>query len=129
MNSLLAIDDSVLIRDLITLTFNKEGERYEMTVTESGTEALSLIEQRRSSGLPPFALILVDVNMPLDISGYDTVKAIREMSDYLKIPILFLTADDTDEAKQQGKEVKATGWITKPFVPAVLLETIERILP
>ena len=128
MKSILAVDDSEVIRNLISHVFCKMSDHYDMSVTECGTDALRLIEQRRSSALRPFDLVLVDVNMPLDINGYETVKEIRKTPGYLTTPILFLTADDSDEAKQRGREVNANGWITKPFAPGTLLKTINRVL-
>lgn len=128
MANVLVIDDSNSLRATIVFTLSKSSGQYMVTEAESGAAALKLIEQRRNIGLPAFDLLLVDINMPPGMDGYDTVDSIRKMSDYAKVPILFLTAENTDEAKQHGRAVHANGWITKPFRPEVLIETINRVI-
>ena len=56
------------------------------------------------------------------------VEEIRRMADYRLTPIIFLTTQNSDEAKQRGRDLKATGWITKPFSPEVLLGVVARVL-
>jgi two-component system chemotaxis response regulator CheY len=66
--------------------------------------------------------------MTPELNGYETVKAIREIPEYEKTPILFLTANSSEEAIQQGKDADANGWIVKPFTPEVLVQTVKKVL-
>jgi two-component system chemotaxis response regulator CheY len=50
------------------------------------------------------------------------------MPDYQRIPILFLTTESQAAKKMEAKEAGATGWIIKPFVPAKLIEAINKVL-
>jgi two-component system chemotaxis response regulator CheY len=65
--------------------------------------------------------------MPV-MDGYEMVEEIRKMPDYRFTPILFLTTENSAEAKQKGRELNATGWINKPFSPEKLLGIVEQVL-
>ena len=128
MYSILAIDDCSMLRSAIAISFKKFGNDYTITEATSGAHGINKINQHRNSGKDPYDLILVDVNMTPELNGYETVKAIREIPEYEKTPILFLTANSAEEAIQQGKDADANGWIVKPFTPEVLVQTVKKVL-
>ncbi len=129
MSNVLVIDDSQSLRATVVFTLTKSNRFFQVTEASSGEDALKLIEERRLLGLKPYDLLLVDVNMPAGMDGFQTVEKVRGFVEYHTTPILFLTADNSTDGRQHGKEVMATGWITKPFRPEVLLTTIERVIP
>ena len=85
--------------------------------------------QKRSSSraTQSFDLVLSDVNMPR-MDGISLIRALRAESAYRHTPILMLTTESSAERKREGKEAGATGWIVKPFDPAQLVATMQRVL-
>jgi two-component system chemotaxis response regulator CheY len=55
-------------------------------------------------------------------------RALRAEPDYKHTPILMLTTESSPDAKREGKDAGATGWIVKPFDPAQLIATVHRVL-
>ena len=119
MTSILAVDDSPSMRQMVSYTLEREG--YNVVTAEDGEEALSIAEHTSVS------LVLTDVNMPR-MDGITLVKNLRQLHDYRYKPILILTTESSNEKKMQGKEAGATGWLVKPFDPDKLLSTVRRVL-
>jgi len=119
MTSILAVDDSPSIRQMVTYTLERAG--YEVVIAKDGQEALQIAENTNVS------MVLTDVNMP-NMDGITLVKNLRQLHDYRYKPILILTTESSTEKKMQGKEAGATGWIVKPFDPEKLLSTLRRVL-
>ncbi|MBO4459846.1 MAG: response regulator [Clostridiales bacterium] len=73
-------------------------------------------------------LILLDVKMP-GINGYDTLKKLRNKESVVsRIPVIFLTADESAGAEREGLSLGAMDFIRKPFVPEVLLLRVNHII-
>lgn len=72
-------------------------------------------------------LILLDLNMP-NISGFEVFKEFLKDEHLSKTPVIFLTADNSYESEIQGLELGAVDFITKPFVPQIMLKRIKRAL-
>jgi len=119
MTSILAVDDSPSMRQMVTYTLERAG--YEVVIAKDGQEALQI------AGTTNVNLVLTDVNMPI-MDGITLVKNLRLLHDYRYKPILILTTESSNEKKMQGKEAGATGWIVKPFDPEKLLSTLRRVL-
>lgn len=124
--TILAVDDSESLRGAIRYAVCERGG-YELKEAEDGQHALGLIDLYRSSTGGTFDLLLVDVNMPV-MDGYELVEKVRQMADYRFTPILFVTTEGSNTAKQRGRELHATGWINKPFSPEKLLGIVEQVL-
>ncbi|AMG01686.2 response regulator [Vibrio mimicus] len=119
MARVLAVDDSISIRQMVSHTLQDAG--YEVETATDGRDALTKAQKSR------FDVIISDVNMPV-MSGFEFVKAVRLQSQYKFTPILMLTTETSPEKKQEGKAVGATGWLVKPFNPETLLKTLQRVL-
>ncbi|ASP40593.1 response regulator [Bacterioplanes sanyensis] len=119
MPSILAVDDSASMRQMVIFTLRGAG--YDVTEASDGKEALECAQKQK------YDLVLSDVNMP-NMNGIELVKALRELADYKFVPVLMLTTESTGDMKMQGKQAGATGWIVKPFNPDQLLSTIRRVL-
>lgn len=72
-------------------------------------------------------LILMDLNMP-GVSGFDLFKEFAADSKVSKIPVIFLTADNSVESEIVGLELGAVDFIIKPFVPPIMLKRIKRAI-
>ena len=119
MASILAVDDSVSMRQMVTFTL--QGAGYEVIEAQDGEQALELAKSTKVN------LVLTDINMP-KMDGIALIHALRALPHYKFTPILMLTTESASEKKQDGKAAGATGWIVKPFNPDQLLATIKKVL-
>ena len=117
---ILTVDDSPTIQEMIVATLTDAG--YEALKAGNGIEALKLLETE------PVDLIISDVNMTY-MGGFEFVSKVRQMPAFEFTPILFLTTEASHEFKLIGREIGATGWLTKPFNPDELVRVIKRVLP
>lgn len=119
MATILAVDDSASMRQMVSFTL--KGAGYEVVEASDGKEALDKAKGQQ------FDLVISDVNMPV-MDGISLIKELRALSEYKFTPLLMLTTESGDDKKVQGKSAGATGWIVKPFNPDQLLTTINKVL-
>ncbi len=119
MATILAVDDSASMRQMVTFTL--KGAGHDVVEAENGKEALDKAKGQQ------FDLVISDVNMPV-MDGITLIKELRTLSEYKFTPLLMLTTESGDDKKSQGKTAGATGWIVKPFNPDQLLATIKKVL-
>lgn len=116
--SILTVDDSRTIREMVSFTLKSAG--YDVCEAEDGVKALEVL----GSKCPD--LIITDVNMP-NMDGLTLVRKIRELPQFKNTPVLVLTTEFTDDKKQEGRSAGATGWIVKPFDPEKLLQVVQKV--
>jgi two-component system chemotaxis response regulator CheY len=117
--SILAIDDSASIRQMVSFTLKSSG--YEVVEAVDGMDGLE------KAKVKSFNLILSDQNMPR-MDGLTLVKSLRALPQYKTVPILMLTTESSDAMKSQGKAAGATGWLVKPFDPQKLVEVVKKVI-
>jgi two-component system chemotaxis response regulator CheY len=117
--TILIVDDSESIREVVSFTLENEG--FKVKVGVDGNDALRFLTGEKID------LIITDLHMPV-MNGIEFIKVVRNSSDYKMIPILFLTTESQTEKKLEAKEAGATGWIIKPFVPAKLIAAVHKVL-
>lgn len=119
MATILAVDDSASIRQMVSFTLKSAG--YSVVEAADGVEAF------HKANAQAFDCVVTDVNMP-NKDGITLIKDLRALPNYKFTPLLMLTTESCIEKKQQGKEAGATGWIVKPFNPDQLLKTIQKVM-
>jgi two-component system chemotaxis response regulator CheY len=119
MQSILAVDDSASMRQMVAFTL--KGAGYHVIEAADGQEALEKARGQRVD------LVLTDQNMPR-MDGITLVKSLRALPSFAATPMLILTTESSDEMKQKGKAAGATGWLVKPFDPNKLLEVIKKVI-
>ena len=119
MQSILAVDDSASMRQMVAFTL--KGAGYTVIEAADGQEAF---EKARAQSVN---LVLTDQNMP-KMDGLTLIRSLRTMPQYAGVPILMLTTESGDAMKSQGKAAGATGWLVKPFDPAKLLEVVKKVI-
>lgn len=112
----LVVDDEVPIQELIK--FNLEQAGFEVEVAGDGNEALEAFEANKPD------LVVLDLMLP-GKDGYDVCRAIRKSSN---VPIIMLTAKETELERVLGLELGADDYITKPFSPLELVARIKAVL-
>ncbi len=115
-NRILLIEDTTELAALITLYLNKEG--MEIRPVESGEEALVTLENFQPD------LVLLDLNLP-GMGGFEFLQIFRKTS---QVPVLIISARDSEEDIIQGLGDGADEYITKPFSPKVLVARIQAML-
>lgn len=110
------VDDEEMIREAIELFLQAEG--IEILTVASGDECIGHL------GKGFRGVILMDVMMP-ELSGWDTIRKIVENGLYDGNIIVMLTAMDAPDSKMGGIQEYVTDYLTKPFNPDQLLETIH----
>ena len=119
MASILAVDDSASMRQMVTFTL--KGAGYDVVEAVDGVDALNKAKVQK------FDCIVTDVNMP-NKDGITLIKDLRALPNYKFTPMLMLTTESGADKKAQGKAAGATGWIVKPFNPDQLLKTIKKVI-
>jgi two-component system chemotaxis response regulator CheY len=119
MHSILAVDDSVSMRQMVSYTLKSAG--FEVVEAVDGEDAFEKARQRH------FDLVLTDQNMPR-LDGIGLTKRLREHPSFKATPILILTTESSDQMKQAGRAAGATGWLVKPFEPTKLIEVIRKVI-
>ena len=119
MHSILAVDDSASMRQMVSFTLKNAG--FAVTEAVDGQDALE------KALIKDFALVLTDQNMPR-LDGIGLTRRLRETPKFAKTPILILTTESSDQMKQAGRAAGATGWLVKPFDPAKLVEVIHKVI-
>ena len=117
--TVLTVDDSATIRHMVATVVRAGG--YDVIEAIDGVDGLEKAQHN------DVALILTDQNMPR-MDGFGLVSKLRTLPQYAKTPILVLTTEADATMKARGKAAGATGWLTKPFDPQVLLDVIGRFV-
>ncbi len=114
--TVLIADDKAQIREILIMYFNKEG--FKVIEAADGAEALVQVQ----AGKPD--IILLDIMMPV-LDGLEVCKQVRKISD---VPIIMLTAKDSDDDRILGLEIGADDYISKPFNTREVVARVKAVL-
>ncbi len=115
---ILVVDDEEDLCEI--LQFNLETEGYHVDVAYSAEEALKL-------DLSQYKLLLLDVMMG-EISGFKMARMLRDNPKYARIPVIFLTAKDTENDRLTGFTIGADDYISKPFSIREVLARVKAVI-
>jgi CheY-like chemotaxis protein len=107
----LAVDDSVIAREMIRALLENEG--FRVIAAPSAAAAIELLEQQRPD------LVLLDVMMP-EMDGFELCRRIRESTPGRQLPILFISSACSLEERLRGLTVGGDDFIRKPYEPEEL---------
>jgi len=117
---ILIIDDDENFGRMTGLNLEAGGE-YEVVIERKGSHGAYAARKHKPD------LILLDIRMP-DMNGFDVLKALKKDEQTMAIPVIMLTAIDTDQAKIKAMELYNEGYIVKPATTEALKERIGRVL-
>jgi twitching motility two-component system response regulator PilH len=120
MKKILVVDDSKSQQMLVNGLLKTIGA--EIFLADNGESALGWLGE---NGQPD--LILMDIVMP-DMSGLDVCRHIRKEMNYKTVPIIFVTTKDEDFDKFWALRQGGNGYITKPYSPIDLINTVKNYL-
>ena len=116
MTKILIVEDESSFSEAIAFLLGKEG--FETDVAENGRTALELFKANS------YDLVLLDLMIP-EVSGIEVCRAIRTTS---MVPIIMLTAKDSEVDKVVGLELGADDYVTKPYSSRELVARIKAVL-
>jgi len=117
---IICIEDEPEMIELVKLILGRKG--FEVQGAVGGRSGLELIEERKPD------LILLDLMMP-DMDGWEVYQQIKAREDLRSIPVIVVTAKAQSIDKVLGLHIaKVDDYITKPFGPQELLESVNRVL-
>lgn len=116
MTRILVVEDEISYSDPLSYLLRKEG--YEVAVAETGPAALEEFDRAGAD------LVLLDLMLP-GLSGGDVCRALRQRSN---VPVIMLTAKDSEIDKVVGLEIGADDYVTKPYSSRELLARIKAVL-
>lgn len=119
MITVLAVDDSKTIRDMLRLTLSNAGMKVH--VANDGIDGLEAL-----ANLTP-GVIISDINMPR-LDGFGFIEAVRKIDAFQNIPIIVLTTEAAPELRARARAAGATGWIVKPFDPEKLIKALHTVV-
>jgi len=119
MVKILTVDDSSFIRTMIKKRLGKEGYK-EVIEASTGKQAVELYKKEKPD------LVLLDIIMGEELSGIETLKAIKELDSDAKV--LMVTVIEQKEIAKQAEKLGAIGYIKKPFDEKDLVEKVKKVL-
>ena len=116
MTRILVVEDEESFSDPLSYMLQKEG--YDVAVAETGPDALTEFDRNGAD------LVLLDLMLP-GLSGVDVCRSLRAKS---SVPVIMLTAKDSEVDKVVGLEIGADDYVTKPYSGRELLARIKAVL-
>src|SRR5262249_30999552 len=116
--SILVVDDSASIRQMVSLTLSGAGY--------STLEAVDGEDGDAKATANPIRAVVTDLNMPR-MNGIEFIRKFRAHPSSTGVPIIFLTTESDEEMKRQAKEAGATAWMVKPFKQDQLLAVMKKV--
>ncbi|MGH9034817.1 MAG: response regulator transcription factor, partial [Acidimicrobiia bacterium] len=114
--TILVVDDEANIADLVELYLRKEG--FRVLKAGSGEDGLATAKRERPR------LVVLDVGLP----GMDGLEVCRKLQADAPLPVIFLTARDSEIDRVLGLEMGADDYLTKPFSPRELVARVKAVL-
>ena len=115
---ILAIDDNIQQLKIFEMILTP---KYDVRVVKSASTAMSFLNNNTVD------IILLDLDMP-NISGVEFLKDIRKIPSYIKVPIIIVSGTAKKDFLDKYKNSSAFEILSKPVVPEMLIETIEKAL-
>jgi two-component system chemotaxis response regulator CheY len=116
--TILTIDDSASIRQMVALTLSSAGHQV--------IEAINGADGYTKATTNTVHAVVTDLNMPV-MNGIEFIRKYRQHPLSKGVPIILLTTESDEELKREAKEAGATGWIVKPFKQDQLIAVIKKV--
>lgn len=117
MSKILVVDDDEF---MIMMARHILAKKYDVLTASTGAEAVEIFQRERPD------MVLSDLMMP-EMDGYQLQQILQEISAE-PVPIMFMTADESEESESKGFELGAADYIRKPLKPDVLLRRVKNIV-
>lgn len=122
MTRVLVVEDEKSLREPLVYLLKKEG--FETLEAEDGAQAIALFQKAGLDSKASIDIVLLDLMLP-GMSGNEVCRLIRQSS---QVPIIMLTAKDSEIDKVVGLEIGADDYVTKPYSTRELLARMKAVL-
>lgn len=119
---IMVVDDDEMNLKMAELILKKEIKNIEVILANSGYGCIEKLQQRIMPDV-----ILLDIQMPR-MDGIKTLETIRARDEWKNIPVIFLTAAADKNTVIRASKLKVDDYIRKPFMPADLVERVNKVL-
>jgi len=119
MSTLLVVDDSPTQRRMIADLLRANA--FEIMTAKDGLEALELIQETQPD------LVVLDIVMPR-LNGYEVCRRLKANLTTRQLPIIFCSSNSTEVNRYWGLKQGAAAYVSKPFRPEELVETVKQVL-
>ena len=116
---ILVADDSSTVRKFVS--FSLKMSDFTVITAEDGMDALEKMSQTHVD------LAIVDLNMP-NMDGFELIENIRSSEDYAELPVVILSSERGEVAKERGKKVGANVYLEKPFDAKMIQYQVSKFL-
>ena len=120
MKTVLIVDDSRIMRNIVKNTFTELKIPCEFLEAENGAKAFHLLETNKIS------IVFLDWNMP-EMDGLQFLKKVRAMPDYKELPIIMVTSEAAKYNVVEALQCGATDYIVKPVHEKIFMEKVSEI--
>jgi two-component system chemotaxis response regulator CheY len=120
MAKILVVDDSRTVRLQVRAALVPGG--FEIIEAGDGVEGLQMVREH-----PDLALVILDVVMPR-LGGLEMLAGLSRLRDGRPLNVVMLTTEAQPALVEKARAAGANGWMVKPFAPAMLLATIQKLL-
>jgi len=117
--TILIVDDSVTMRGMVRQAL--AGTVDAIVEAANGVAAMQVLETTRAD------LVITDLLMP-EMDGLALARSLRADPRHRDLAILVLTTEGGPDVKEQGRRTGVNGWLTKPFRPEILRESVTTLL-
>ena len=117
-NRILIADDAELNRDMLTMML---GSQYDFVYAVNGKEAVECLEKEEID------LVLLDVNMPV-MNGFDVLTVMNNRGWIEDIPVIIISAEDSNEFITRSYQLGVTDYIRRPFISIVVQKRVDNTL-
>ena len=120
MKTVLVVDDSRIMRNIVKNTFSDMKIPCNFLEAENGAKAFQLLETNKVS------IVFLDWNMP-EMDGMQFLNKVRSMPDYKDLPIIMVTSEAAKYSVVEALQNGATDYIVKPVHQKIFMEKISEI--
>jgi len=117
---MLIVDDMKMNREILKVLFQKD---YEVMEAEDGEEAMTILQGCQGN----IDIVLLDLMLP-DMTGFEILEKRKSIDYFQNVPVVVITSSDHVEDQVQAFTLGANDYITKPFIPEVVLSRINNVM-
>ncbi|HEY8430457.1 MAG TPA: response regulator [Sandaracinaceae bacterium] len=120
IDRILVVEDSSAMRAFVRAALEEAAIVREVVEASSGFEALRVLPRE------PFALAIVDINMP-DVNGLELIRFMRSSEAHKSTPLLVISSESSERDRERGLSLGANAYLAKPFTAEALVGAVRAL--
>jgi two-component system, chemotaxis family, chemotaxis protein CheY len=120
--NILVVDDSSIVRKAFRKTLEMTSIAVDgLLEAGNGKEALDLLEEHWVD------VVFLDINMPV-MDGREFMRELRKRGEYADLPVIIVSTEGSDEAQNELRRLRISGYLRKPVTPELLVAAVNSIV-